>query len=221
MAYKGLTIKELFTEIEAGQKKAFDQVYLLHFDNLKQFAIQYIKNEESAEEIVSEIFVKLWVRRADLSNIHEPIFYLYKSVKNACFTYLKREEKYLKVALDEITLNESQYTMIADPEKILEYKELLSYLDEVVDSLPDQRKAIFKMVKEDRLKCKEVAELLDISVRTVENQVYNAIKVLNEKVEKYLNEGNLPNGSPRRTFFMVWLINITQVMLPYFLLLLL
>ncbi|MGK6352057.1 RNA polymerase sigma-70 factor [Parapedobacter sp. DT-150] len=202
MAINGSNINELFRQIQAGEKKAFDQVYLQHFDNLKRFALQYLKNEAEAEEIVSERFVQLWLRRATLADIHSPVFYLYRSVKNACLTYLKREAKYPQVPIEELGAAEAQVTASADPEQVLEYKELLAYLDQVVDNLPDQRKAIFRMVKEDRLKCREVAELLGLSVRTVENQVYLAVKQLNEEVERYFNSGSA-GGSLRQLLLLL------------------
>lgn len=194
------TSNELFKQIQKGKKRAFDEVYLIHFENLKRFAFQYVRNEEVAEEIVSERFVQLWLRRAALADIQNPIFYLYRSVKNACLTHLQREKKHAQISIDEIHQDDLQATVAADPEKLLEYKELVVYLDEVIDNLPDQRKLIFKLVKEERLKCREVADLLGLSVRTVENQVYLAVKLLNEEVTRYFSAGNNPDGTVGRIF---------------------
>ena len=203
MAHRGSDIKELFRQIQTGRKEAFDQVYLQHFDNLKRFALQYVNNEAAAEEIVSERFVQLWLRSEKLADIDKPIFYLYRSVKNACLTLLKREHRYQQVPIDDMQINAPQVTDTVDPEKLLEYKELLARLDEAIARMPDQRRIIFRMVKEDRLKCREVAELLGLSVRTVENHVYLAVKRLSEEVECYFNAGNAAGGSSRQLFLLL------------------
>lgn len=196
-------MEALFTRIQRGEKHAFDQLYLLHFDNLKQFAQQYIKREEVADELVSELFIQVWLRRGSLHEINHPARYLYQSVKNACLTYLKRENRHARVPIDELDQASSQTAVIANPEQLLEYKELLALLEEAVDLMPHQRQTVFRMVKEDRLKCREVAELLGLSVRTVENQVYRAVKQLNEVVESYFDAGNAAHGRASRFFFLV------------------
>lgn len=203
MAQDHRHMEELFTRIQRGEKQAFDQLYLRYFDNLKQFAQHYVKREESADELVSELFVQVWLRRGSLHEINNPTRYLYQSVKNGCLTYLKKENRHARVSLDEVDPANLQVAVTASPEQLLEYKELLSLLEEAVDLMPDQRRTVFRMVKEDRLKCREVAELLGLSVRTVENQVYRAVKRLNEVVESYFDAGNADQGRASRFFFLV------------------
>lgn len=207
MGHSRKTIKELFRQIQHGHAAAFDRVYLMHFDNLKRFALQYVKREAAAEEIVSERFVQLWLRRAKLAEIENPIFYLYRSVKNACLTLLEREGRHAQVPIEAMQGNALQAMDTDDPEKMLEYKELIAYLDAAIDRMPDQRRTIFRMVKEDRLKCREVADLLGLSVRTVENQVYLAVKRLSEEVERYFNAGNAQHGGTRRMFLLLMVIS--------------
>ncbi|MGV3762396.1 RNA polymerase sigma-70 factor [Parapedobacter sp.] len=207
MGHSRKTIKELFRQIQHGQAAAFDRVYLMHFDNLKRFALQYVKKETAAEEIVSERFVQLWLRRAKLADIENPVFYLYRAVKNACLTLLEREGRYAQVPIEAMQVNAPQAMDTDDPEKMLEYKELIAYLDAAIDRMPDQRRTIFRMVKEDRLTCREVADLLGLSVRTVENQVYLAVKRLSEEVDRYFNAGNAQHGETRRMFLLPMVIS--------------
>ena len=203
MAQDNTHMEALFTRIQRGEKQAFDQLYLLHFDNLKQFAQHYVKREEAADELVSELFVQVWLRKGSLHEINNPARYLYRSVKNGCLTYLKKENRHARVPLDEVDPVSLQVVVSANPEQLLEYKELLALLEEAVDVMPDQRRTVFRMVKEDRLKCREVAELLGLSVRTVENQVYRAVKQLNEVVESYFDAGDASHGHASRFFFLV------------------
>src|SRR5690606_30009000 len=134
-------------------------------------------------------------------------FYLYRSVKNACLTLLEREGRHAQVPIEAMQGNAPQAMDTDDPEKMLEYKELIAYLDAAIDRMPDQRRTIFRMVKEDRLKCREVADLLGLSVRTVENQVYLAVKRLSEEVERYFNAGNAQHGGTRRMFLLLMVIS--------------
>jgi len=203
MAQDHTSIQTLFARIQRGEKQAFDQLYLLHFDNLKQFAQHYVKREEAADELVSDLFVQVWLRKASLNEINHPTRYLYQSVKNGCLSYLKKENRHARVSLDEVDPANLQVAITASPEQLLEYKELLTLLEEAVDLMPDQRRTVFRMVKEDRLKCREVAELLGLSVRTVENQVYRAVKQLNGVVERYFDAGNADQGRANRFFFLV------------------
>ncbi len=202
MAHGNTDINALFKGVQRGEKHAFDQLYLQHFDNLKRFAQQYIRHGEVVEELVSELFIRMWLRRDSLHEINNPTLYLYRSVKNACLTYLKREDRHIQVPIDDVESGNLQVAVSVNPEQLLEYKELLLRLDETVDHMPDQRRMIFRMVKEDRLKCREVAELLGVSIRTVENHVYRAIKQLNEVVERYLDGDGASNGSAGRFFFL-------------------
>lgn len=203
MAQDNTRMEVLFNRIQRSEKQAFDQLYILHFDSMKRFAQQYVKHEEAANELVSEVFVQIWLRREALHEISNHTLYLYRSVKNACLTYLKRENRYAQISIDEVDQASLPREATANPEQLLEYKELLLHLDEAVDLMPDQRRTIFRMVKEDRLKCREVAELLGLSVRTVENQVYRAVKQLNEVVERYFDAGNASLGRASRFLFLV------------------
>src|SRR3546814_897667 len=130
MAQDNTHMEALFTRIQRGEKQAFDQLYLLHFDNLKQFAQHYVKREEAADELVSELFVQVWLRKGSLHEINNPARYLYRSVKNGCLTYLKKENRHARVPLDEVDPVSLQVVVSANPEQLLEYKELLALLEE-------------------------------------------------------------------------------------------
>ncbi len=190
MAEKGGKLKELFGAIALGEKKAFDHLFLAHYERLKRFAFQYMKQQEAAEEIISELFIKLWLRRKELSNVIEPNFYLFTAVKNACLNQLKKEKKHTFVFLDNPEEGELHLADPLTPETVFESRELHSFLSRAIEALPAQRRLIFSMVKEEGLKNKEVADLLGLSVRTVESQVYKAVKTLSAQIDRYLNDVN-------------------------------
>ncbi len=176
-------IKILFQEIQQGNKDAFNDLFNLYYAKLVAFAQQYTKQFESAEEISSELFVKLWLKRDQLSKVFNPEVYLYVSVKNACLNLIRADKKRPMLYSEETGVDSIEKDSEGSK---LEDKELIKLLDEAVNSLPEQRKIIFKLIKEDGLKTNEVAEIMELSKRTVENQLYKAVKTLAETMSAYL-----------------------------------
>lgn len=174
----------IFKEIHQGDQVAFNELFLLYYDRLVAFAQQYVKQAACAEEIASELFVRLWLRRDSLLQVLNPEVYLYVCVKNSALNYLRSSKKYQVLTDDAGSLT---LESIPDSnELVLERKELHNLLGQAVAKLPKQRRIIFKLIKEDGLKCKEVAQILNISTRTVESQMYKAVKALADQLAPYL-----------------------------------
>jgi RNA polymerase sigma-70 factor (family 1) len=172
----------LFKEVHEGSQPAFDELFLNYYNKLVAFAQQYVKQRQRAEEITSDLFVKLWVKRRDLAHIINPEVYLYVSIKNASLNQLRNISKYNIFSFDDKESMPSQSSL----EWGMERKELTLKLNQAIDALPQQRKIIFKLIKENGLKCREVAQILDISTRTVENQIYKTVRALADALTPYL-----------------------------------
>lgn len=155
--------------------QAFERLYYALFNKLIKFSIYYIHQREVAEEIVSEVFVKCWNNRKSLSHIDYPESYLFIAVKNQSLKYRK---KYSNIHLVELEDNDFHLVDLSDPSKKLERKELHHRLDQAIEMLPMQARIVFRLIKENGLKYKEVAEILDISPRTVQTQLFRAIDKL-------------------------------------------
>lgn len=149
------------------------------------FCSFYVYQKEIAEEIVSDVFVHLWVNRANLSHVVNPETYLFVSVKNRAINHCKSAAKLKLVNIDDCG-DELAFTY--QPDKDFEKKELMFQLDKAIETLPLQCKVIFKMVKENGMKCKEVAEILEISPRTVETQVYRAMNKISTIMVGHQNQ---------------------------------
>lgn len=179
-------IKALQQQIACdGDEKAFAELFRYFYDRLLHFCIQYVHTREAAEEIVSDVFVKIWNRRADLEEVANLEVYLFVAVKNHSLNYL---EQYSSLRITPINDENgfSQLTNSVDPERAMEWKEILFRMDQEVNRLPDQCRRIFKLIKEEGFKYKDVAEILNISPRTVETQLFRAMKRLNEVVGPYM-----------------------------------
>lgn len=162
---------------------AFEQVFKTHFKNLHAYACTITKQEAAAEEIVQQIFVKLWERSEELSISGSVAAYLYRAVYNESLNYLKHQkvravhQKYVEHSMK----NENEHAG-----KKLSLKELEGRLAQALNELPEQCRTIFQMSRFEELRYKEIADRLGISVKTVENQMGKALKLLRVKLVEFL-----------------------------------
>jgi len=176
-------IKELQLQIARHEnEQAFADLFRLLYDRLLRFCIQYVHSPEAAEEIVSDVFVKIWNRRKELMEVDNLEVYIFVAVKNHSLNYL---EQYSSLRITPIDSGLAQLSTPMDPEKEMEWKEMLLKLDTEVSRLPDQCRKVFKLIKEDGFKYRDVAAILNISPRTVETQLFRAIRRLNEAIGHY------------------------------------
>ncbi|AMQ00606.1 RNA polymerase ECF-type sigma factor [Pedobacter cryoconitis] len=163
--------------------KAFEVLYYLLFNKLIKFCIYYVGRKEVAEEIISDIFVRCWENRKAETVILNLETYLFTAVRNQSLKYIKKNANIHLVEIEPA--NEFQLMDNTNPEKQLENKELHHKLDEAIDKLPQQARIIFKLIKENGMKYKEVAEILEISPRTVQTQLFRAIDKLRISLKAY------------------------------------
>lgn len=159
-----------------NDQQAFKQFYQLLFFRLYQFAYSYVKSKENAEEVVNDVFLGLWQKRDTLDTISNINVYLYVAVKNASLNYLRKNKIPPPISLDDLTV--SHLHLMANPESILLTEELHTLIRDAVEQLPPRCKLIFKLIKEDHLSYKEVASIMNIAVKTVDAQLYLALKKL-------------------------------------------
>lgn len=163
--------------------KAFEVLYLMLCHKLIRFCTYYVGKKEVAEEIVSEVFVKCWENRKAKTDLLNPESYFFVAVRNQSLKHIK---KFANINLVEIDDTETTgFIQMNNPEKQLENKELHEHLDRAIDQLPMQAKTIFRMIKEGGMKYKEVAELLEISPRTVQTQLVRSISKLRITLQSY------------------------------------
>lgn len=168
-----------------GDEKAFAALFRHYYERLLHFCMQYVSTREAAEEIVSDVFVKIWNRRAELNAISNLEVYLFVAVKNHSLNYL---DQYSNLRITPLNDDSGLAGLTTtDPEKTMEWKEILFKMDQEVNRLPDQCRRVFKLIKEEGFKYKDVAEILNISPRTVETQLFRAMKRLNEVIGPFIS----------------------------------
>ena len=163
--------------------KAYKELYLLMFDSLFHFSYSFVKSKQVAQELVSDVFIKLWKIRSQLNAVDNLKLYLFGITKNFSLSYLARASKNLSVQLDDLDLDKIDMESVIEfknPEDLYISKETVKNIMKAVLNLPPQCQIIFSLVKIEGLKYKEVARLLNISVFTVRNQVAIATKKIED-----------------------------------------
>lgn len=156
--------------------KSFEVLYRYLYNSLHKLALYYVREQEVAEDIIAEIFVRCWENRKENTHIQQPESYFFVAVRNQSLKYLKKKSGTTFIDLAE---NEAEHPVEAyTPESLLERKELHHKLDHAIETLPAQAKLVFRLIKENGLKYKEVADILEISPRTVQTQLFRAIAKL-------------------------------------------
>lgn len=172
-----LSDPELIEAIRNGDARVFRQVFDACYDSLCQYAFTIVKDFDQAEDIVQSIFVKLWERRESLEIKTSIRSYLFRSVYNQCINQL--EHAAVKKRFDASVQN-SPGVDRQQPDVFP--AELEDNIRKAVDNLPQQCRTIFIMSRYEELRYSEIAEKLDISVNTIQNQICKALKLLRDEL---------------------------------------
>ncbi|MFY7735071.1 MAG: RNA polymerase sigma-70 factor [Bacteroidia bacterium] len=174
----------LLQQMKQGDKKALETLFKTYYSSLVKFARNILKNTEQAEDITQDVFIKIWDKRQDLENITSFKAYLFMAVRNQCFNTLKVNER--KNWLDDEPENYENY-MTNHVEANLNAKDLNGKINEAIELLPEKCKLTFQLSRFENLSYKEIAETMNVSVKTVENQMGKALALLRKSVLPYLN----------------------------------
>lgn len=171
---------------ENSDEFAFDELFRHYYSGLLSFAQSIVKINAPAEEIVQDVFVKLWDNRRMLPTIGNLSHYLYVATKHGCFNYLKSRQN---VSFEEI--GDAFSYSLHTPETQMESNENMDKILTIINSLPPRCRLIFRLIKEEGMKYSEVAQLLNISERTVNAQMTTAFTKIVAELEKALPEFSL------------------------------
>ncbi|WP_113664024.1 RNA polymerase sigma-70 factor [Pedobacter nanyangensis] len=170
---------DLWQKVCKGDVEAFNTLFRAQYKSLCIGALVLLKDQERAEDVVQDVFLKVWAKREELGNITNISGYLYTSVKNACLDELRK----LKFTDDIVELEISDDA--ADPFHSVRLKELNQQLQFASQGLPAQCREIFERVYLEGKKYQEVADELGVSINTVKTQLKRALAKMRHVMEKY------------------------------------
>jgi len=185
--HRNENLKRLLSAIALNaDQSAYKELFLLLHSRLKQFAYSILKSNEEAEELVSDVFIRIWEKKDQLTTIETPLLYFYTTVKNLALNRLSKQKKQVSQQAEDwlVPMNSIYF----DPEKLMMTEEMMRKIRQAVNDLPPRCRIIFKLIKEDGLKYRETAELLQLSVKTVEAQMAIALRRLGKCMHIEINE---------------------------------
>ena len=169
----------------------FERSFKEHFKNLHAYAVSILKDEDDAEEMVQNVFYKLWEKKERIEGLQSVAAYLYRAVHNECMNFVKHEKVkkgYHAHAVHVGSISQQE-------QDSANRKELESKVRAALQELPEQCRTIFQLSRFEELKYREIADKLGLSVKTVENQMGKALKIMRTKLADYIS--------------VVWLLLIT------------
>src|SRR5450432_242319 len=193
----GAKIKYLQEQIARNDDTtAYKELFVSFYNPLLRFAVTLVKSKEQAEEIVSDVFINIWEKRKRINSINNLKVYLFIAVKNTSLNYLSRQNKNLTDSVDEAGMEFK--SIYFDPEQLMVTAEMVARIKAAIEALPPKCKLIFKLIKEDELKYRDVAEILNISLKTVESQIAIALKKIGNSIHFDMSKAiAAPHGMPK------------------------
>jgi len=171
--------QNLIRRLRKGDKIAFELIYNKFKEKLYYFTLRYIHTAIDSEEIIQNVFVSLWENRDALKEGHSLSSYLYKITINQIYNHLKHRavrQKYF----EQISRMETQEA--DDSQQHIYHMDLQGVIGKLMESMPEKQQFIFRLSRQDGLSNNEIAQRLGLSVRSVENQIYRAVKFIKSKL---------------------------------------
>lgn len=168
----------LFDAIKRDDEKAFKVLFLKYYAHLCRYASKFLNNDPVVEELVSDLLLHVWNGRKELNIRHDMKSYLLLAVKNRVLNY-KRSRIFLHSAFQE-ELTELDHATTESPLEQLINHELMAEIDRKIAQLPEKRQLMFRLHKVEGLAYSEIADKMNVTEKTVKNQVFRAVKILKD-----------------------------------------
>ena len=176
-----IEIKYIQQRFSNNDEGALKELYDAYGDRLFHFAFAIVHSRETAEEVIADVFIKVWEKRSHIAVIENLIYYLFTVTKNISCNYLRKYKRKKHISLEELSL--PYYYLNSTPEDLVITRETMQRINTAINELPPKCRIIFKLVKEDGLKYKEVASLLNLTTKTIENQMGIALQKLHSSID--------------------------------------
>ena len=173
---------KLLKQLKAGNKETINELYTHYSQRLYRFAVGYLKSEEDARDVIQEVFIRLWNKREELKKDTNLEAFLFTVAKNTIISEFRKKisnKEYLEYLRSVVVKNNS------DTESQVDYALLTERLEQLIHDLPEQRRRVYLLSKNQGYTNKAIAEELHISVKTVEDHMTKALRYLKENLKEY------------------------------------
>ena len=165
----------LFEKVKLGDQKSFDLLFQKYYNNLCNYAYLFLKENALTQEIVADVYLKIWNNKQNIEIKTNLKSYFFRSTHNEVISYL-RKSKLQTVSLDQN--NDMDHIFEESPETLLINKETCITFSNMINELPKQAGLVFRLHKVDGLTYKQISEVLELSIKTVENHMGRALKII-------------------------------------------
>ncbi|MGV8136732.1 MAG: RNA polymerase sigma-70 factor [Mangrovibacterium sp.] len=177
---------QLLSRIASGaDETAFKELFDHYAFRLVAFANSFLRNNELSEEVVSDVFIKVWLHRETLYTIENFTAYLFKATRNTAINYLENERRVKAEQLEDLNVDFVVDRMC--PETAFISKELREAIEKAIRDLPPRCQLIYHLAKDEKMKYKDISAVLGISVKTIDNQIAIAIKKIGESISEHVD----------------------------------
>lgn len=163
-----------------NSERALSAVFKIYSSKIGRYIYTYVKNKETTEELLLDVFYTIWEQRKDLTDIENFSAYIYKIAKFKSFNYLRSKTNHL-VNIEDLATDVFIATRTTIEDELIS-NENVNALNSIINSLPTKCRMAFKLIREDKMSYKDASELLGVSVKTLENHITAA----NKKIKGYL-----------------------------------
>lgn len=164
-------------QIKESNYRSFQILFEKYYGRLCAYAFEIVKNKEASKDVVQELFIKLWNDRHKLEIQNNISAYLFRACKNSSLNYLRKENSRARM-FEHRDLPTHEINR-----DFLEEEEFIAFVNECINELPERSKQVFMLSRFEDLKQKEIAEKLNISVKTIKNQIWKSLQYLRSCLE--------------------------------------
>ncbi len=175
--------QQVFATLKEGNESAFEMLFRTYYRPLCQYAYAFLNDRDEAEEVVQSAFINIWDKKAQVEIQTSLKAYLYRIVRNSCLNVIKHEKVKKQHVAHEMVHADSSHEGVSQSVISSELEERIAHAMKV---LPEQCRIVFQLSRFEELKYAEIAEQLNISVKTVENQIGKALKIMRDQLRDYL-----------------------------------
>ena len=179
----------ILLRLKNGDELAYRYLYDQYYSKLCRIANFYVKDVFISENLVGDLIFSMWENRENLDTIESLNSYLFASIRNRCFNYLKQAYVQREISFSKVLENKFIYSMQSEndlPVGILIEKELEDKIELSINHLPQQTKKVFQLKRSEELSYEEISSQLNISVNTVKYHMKSAIHILRVELATYL-----------------------------------
>lgn len=173
---------DIVERLKADDAKALDLLYDTYYVRLYRFCRGLMKIEHEIDDILQEVFIKIWLNRSKITSADTFAAYIFTITKNAVISFIRTHEKEIKL---KAGLKDNQILHDLETESKIEYKELEQKVNNLLDQLPETSKTIYEYSRKQGLSNNEISNKLEVSVKTVEYHITKTLKYLKENLKDF------------------------------------